>query len=258
MNINSSRISLLRSRNLRSARRSRAGKIISSRTLGTSRTSSSSSTNRTKRTTSASSSLTQTRQLAMYERVEKYASSIQTNVESMLKIGKMSYTDDETGKKAQENDQNTLTKYIKNFVSDYNDVYNDLTDLGGGTNTAFKKSLDSIIATNKTALQEIGITVSKSGELTIDEKTLEAADFDKVKAVFAKAGGFADKVSAKMESIESSSATSLTMLNKLYGATSTYNKYGTSNSYFNGFGNYNNGYSYYNYGNYGSNSGWYF
>lgn len=256
MNINSSRNALVRARNLRSARRSRAGKIISSRTSSTS-TSRSSKSSSTRRTTSASSTLTQTKQLAMYERIEKYAGSIQTNVESMLKIGKTAYTDDETGKKAQETDQNNLNKYIKNFVSDYNEVYNDLTDLGGATNTAFKKSLDSMISTNKTALQEIGITVSGSGELVIDEKKLEAADFDKVKAVFAKEGGFADKVSAKMESVESASVTSLTTLNKLYGATSTYNKYGTSNSYFNGYNNYGNGYSYYNYGNYGSNNAWY-
>ena len=257
MNINSSRNALLRSRNLRSARRSRAGKIISSRTSGTS-SSLRSRTSSTQRTTSASASLTQTRQLAKYEQVEKSANSIQANVKNMLKLGKSTYTEDETGKKAQENDKNNLIKYIKNFVSDYNEVYNDLGDLGGAANTAFKKNLDSILSTNKTALKEIGITISNSGELAIDEKTLENADFDKVKALFAKEGGFADKVSAKMESIESAAVNSLTTLSKLYGATSTYNKYGTSNSYFNGYNNYSSGYSYYNYGNYGSNSGWYF
>ena len=254
MNINSSRNALVRARNLRSARRSRAGKIISSRTSGTS----SSRSNSAKRTTSATTSLTQTRQLAKYEKVEKSANSIQANVENMLKLGKSTYTEDEAGKKAQENDQNNLIKYIQNFVSDYNEVYSDLVDLGGAANTAFKKTLDSIVSANKTALKEIGITISNSGELTIDEKTLKAADFDKVKAVFAKEDGFADKIGARMESIESAAANSLTTLSKLYGATSTYNKYGTSNSYFNGYNNYSNGYSYYNYGNYGSNSGWYF
>lgn len=257
MNVNSSRNALLRSRNLRTARRSRAGKIISSRT---SRTGSSSrvKSNATKRTTSASSSLTQTKQLAKYERVEKYANSIQTDIDRMLKIGKTTYTEDEAGRKAQESDQSHLNQYISAFVSDYNDIYNDLGDLGGASNTAFRKTLDSIVSANKTALKEIGITVSNSGELTVDEKTLEAAGFDKVKALFAKEGGFADKVGAKMEYIESSAANNLTTLSKLYGATSTYNKYGISNSYFNGSNNYSNGYSYYNYGNYGSNSGWYF
>lgn len=66
-----------------------------------------------------------------------------------------------------------------------------------------------------------------------------------------------DKVCGKMETIENAASNSLTTLSKLYGATSTYNKFGTSNSYFNGYSNsgyYNN----YKYGNYGSNSGWYF
>ncbi len=254
MNINSSRNALLRSRNLRNARRSRAGKIISSRTSGTSR---SSRSNTTKRTTSASASLTQTGQLAKYEKMEKSANDVQTYVKNMLKIGEMTYTDDEAGKKAQENDKNNLIKNIKNFVSEYNETYNNLMDLGGAANTAFRKALDNIVSTNKTALKEIGITISDAGELVVDEKMLETADFDKVKELFAKKSGFADKIGAKMESIESAAANSLTTLSKLYGATSTYNKFGTSNSYFNGFNNFNSGYSYYNYGNYGSNSGWY-
>ena len=86
----------------------------------------------------------------------------------------------------------------------------------------------------------------------MDERTLEKADYDKIKALFAKDGGFAEKISVKMESIEHAAANSLNTLNKLYGATSTYNKYGTSNSYF------NSGYNNYNYNNYGSNSSWYF
>lgn len=251
MNINSSRNSLLRARNLRSARRSRAGKVINSRTTRTSRS------NASQRTTSSLASKTPTKQLAMYEQMEKSANSVQDSVEKMLKIGKMTYTDDETGKKAQENDKENLIKNIKDFVTEYNEVYNNLCDIGGASNLAFKKTLDSVISTNKKALEEIGITVSKSGELSIDEKTLESADFDKIKEVFAKEGGFSDKVCGKMETIENAASNSLTTLSKLYGATSTYNKYGASNSYFNGYSNsgyYNN----YNYGNYGSNSGWYF
>ncbi len=130
-------------------------------------------------------------------------------------------------------------------------------DIGGAANLAFKKTLDSVVSTNKKALEGIGITVSKSGELSIDEKTLEGTDFEKIKEVFAKEGGFSDKVCGKMETIENAASNSLTTFSKLYGATSTYNKYGTSNSYFNGYsssGYYNN----YNYGKYGSNSGWYF
>lgn len=104
MNINSSRNSLLRARNLRSARRSRAGKVINSKTTRTSRS------NSNQRTTSSLASKTPTKQLAMYEQMEKSANSVQDSVEKMLKIGKKTYTDDETGKKAQENDKENLIK----------------------------------------------------------------------------------------------------------------------------------------------------
>lgn len=187
----------------------------------------------------------------MYEKMEKSASDIQGNVEKMIAIGKMSYTDDETGKKAQESDKENLIKDIKAFVSDFNLVHEELTDIGGVANLAFKKTLDSIVSTNANDLKEIGITVSKSGELSVDEKALERADYDKVKALFAKDGSFADKISAKMETIESSAASSLNTLSKLYGTTSTYNKYGTSNLYNSGYYNYSS----YNYNN---NSSWYF
>jgi len=257
MNIRCSRNSLLRSRNLRNARRSRAGKIISSRTSGTSRSSSSKSS-ATNRTAYTSASLTQTRQLAKYEKIEQSANSIQVNIKSMLKVGKKTYTEDEAGKKAQESDKTNLINDIRDFVSDYNEVCSNLTDIGGAANNAFMRTLNSIVSANKAALKEIGITVSNSGELSIDEKALLNADFDKIKELFSKEDGFADKIGAKMESIESAAVNSLTTLSRLYGATSTYNKYGTSNSYFNGYNNYSNGYSYYNSGNYGSNSGWYF
>ncbi len=60
--------------------------------------------------------------------------------------------------------------------------------------------------------------------------------------------------------IENNASSSLNALDKLYGTTSTYNKFGTSNSYFNGLNNYGSGYfnNSYNYGNYGNNSSWYF
>ena len=129
--------------------------------------------------------MTQTKQLAMYEKMEKSAYNIQVNVEKLLKIGNMSYTEDEAGKTAQENDKKILMDGIEDFVSDFNEVYNDLCDIGGVSNLAYKKSLDSIVSANEDALKAIGITVSKSGELVIDQKTLENADLEKVKEVFA-------------------------------------------------------------------------
>ena len=117
MNINSSRNSLLRSRNLRSAKRARAGKVISSRTSSAS-TSSRIRSSTSARRGSSTATMTQTKQLAMYEKMEKSAYNIQVNVEKLLKIGNMSYTEDEAGKTAQENDKKILIRQIKSSASD--------------------------------------------------------------------------------------------------------------------------------------------
>ena len=95
--------------------------------------------------------MTQTKQLAMYEKMEKSAYNIQVNVEKLLKIGNMSYTEDEAGKTAQENDKKILMDGIEDFVSDFNEVYNDLCDIGGVSNLAYKKSLDSIVLLKRSA-----------------------------------------------------------------------------------------------------------
>jgi hypothetical protein len=167
----------------------------------------------------------------MYEKVESTANETQSLVDKMINIGKMSYTDDETGEKAKENDKNSLVSYIKDFASDYNTVRSALTDLSGSSNLAFKKTLESIVTSNKSALNEIGVSVSSDGDLSVDEATLKNADEENVKSLFAVTGSFADKISDKMEVIESSAASTVTTLNKLYGSTSTYSSTGTSSTY---------------------------
>ena len=244
----------MRARNLRSAKRSRMGKVLKCKT------SSSSKTNYTNRTSSSLwGSNSQTKQIALYEKVEKSANDVQKSVENMLKIGKTTYADDEAGTQAKQKDEEKLLSNVKDFVEDFNLVHSALEDLGSTVELAYKKTLDTTVSTNAQALKEIGITVSKSGKLEIDEKILESADIEKVKALFAEEDGFADKIGSKMENIETSARNSVTVLDKLYGTTSTYNKYGTSNGYYNS-SYYNDSYlngNYYNGKYYGNNSNWY-
>lgn len=249
MNINSSRNLLLRARNLRSAKRSRAGRILSSRTTNSS---SSSGTSAVRRPINGTGTVSQTKEILLYEKMEKSAAGIQRTVKDMIAIGKMTYTDDEDGKKAQEKGWENLLDDIRDFVSDFNTVHGALEDTASTTDLAFKKTLDSVVTADTGALKEIGITVSKRGELSIDEKALAGADPEKVKALFAKANGFADKISDKMAHIEKSAASSLNVMNKFYGATSTYDRYGKSDTYYN-----SSVYGGKNYGSYNSGS-WYF
>lgn len=247
MQINSARMKVLRARNLRSARRSRMGKVLRTRTT---LTNNNTRVNSLLNSSASTSSATKSKEIAMYEKIESSANKVQDTVKEMIAIGKMSYTDDETGTKARQNDEERLLSDVKSFVSDFNVVQSALQDLSGSSNLAFKKSLDTIVNANAKSLEKIGITVAENGELSIDAEVFGKADIAEVKKLFAAADGFADKVSAKMETIELSAAGSVTALNKLYGATSTYSPYGTSNSYYNGYGNYG-------YNNYGSSSSWY-
>jgi hypothetical protein len=141
------------------------------------------------------------------------------------------YTDDETGKEASENAKSSLVSYIKDFVADYNSVHDALNDLSGSSNLAFKKSLESIVTSNKNSLSAVGITVDKSGDLSVDETTLKAADDESIKSLFQTKNGFADKISGKMETIEDSASSTVNTLNYLYGTTSTYSSSGYSNYY---------------------------
>lgn len=254
MQINSSRNTILRARNLRSAKRSRMGKVLRCKTSSSSRTN---STNRTSSSLWGSNS--QSKQIALYEKVEKSANDIQKSVEDMLKIGKATYADDEAGAQAKQKDGEKLLSNVKDFVAYFNSVHGALEDLGSAAELAYKKSLDTTVSTNAQALKEIGITVSKNGELEIDEDVLESVDIEQVKAIFAEEDSFADKIGSKMQSIENSARNSVTVLDRLYGTTSTYNKYGTSNDYYNS-SYYNDSYlngNYYNGKYYGNNSNWY-
>jgi hypothetical protein len=149
----------------------------------------------------------------------------------MEKLSEMTYTDDETGEESKENADKSLIKYVKSFVSEYNTVHSALGSLTGSSNTAYLKTLNNLAKSGTSSLNGIGITVSSTGELSYDEDKLEAVGSDKINEVFVNSNSFGQKISEKMETIESTSSTTLTTLNKLYGANSTYSKYGTSSSY---------------------------
>lgn len=81
MVIRGARASLMRARNIRSARRSRGSKLLSSSSRSTSsRTSSSSSTKSTSNTS-------QTKQIAKYEEVQKAADDLQKTAKALLELG---------------------------------------------------------------------------------------------------------------------------------------------------------------------------
>ena len=225
MRINSSRSSLARARMIRSASRKARAKTLSKRTSSSSKNNTSNITNST--STAAS------KQISLYESVEKYAKNLQTNVKNLANYKDTDSTSkEETTTKDTTEKQKEMVSYIKQFVDNYNGLYESLGSLGGTTNLFFQKQLKSFTTASETDLKAIGITMDTKGQLSVDTKTLEAADIDKLQKVFAQTDSYATEVSGKCQSIESCAKSTIKVLNRMYGTQSTYSKYGTNSYYY--------------------------
>ena len=170
MRINSSRNSLARARMIRSANRQRRTKVLSSQTNKTDKGNISSDTTRTDTSTSS--------------------------VKDLQNINLGTDTDKED---TQDSIKKKLFEQIDEFAGDYNSLYKSLDQAGGTTNTMFQKQLKALFTTNQKNLAEIGITMDAKGTLSIDSKTLEAADVDKLQKIFCDKDSFAARVSDKCE-----------------------------------------------------------
>jgi len=223
MRINSSRNSLARARMIRSANRQRRTKVLSSQTNKTDKGNISSDTTRTDTSTSS--------QITLYENMEKAAKALQTNVKNLQNINWDTDTDkDKEG--TQDSIKKKLLEQINEFAGDYNSLYKSLDQAGGTTNTMFQKQLKALFTTNQKNLAEIGITMDAKGTLSIDSKTLEAADVDKLQKIFCDKDSFAARVSDKCETIKSCANSTIKVLNRMYGTQTAYNRYGTNGYYY--------------------------
>ena len=223
MRINSSRNSLARARMIRSANRQRRTKVLSSQTNKTDKGNISSDTTRTDTSTSS--------QITLYENMEKAAKALQTNVKNLQNINWDTDTDkDKEG--TQDSVKKKLLEQINEFAGDYNSLYKSLDQAGGTTNTMFQKQLKALFTTNQKNLAEIGITMDAKGTLSIDSKTLEAADVDKLLKIFCDKDSFAARVSDKCETIKSCANSTIKVLNRMYGTQTAYNRYGTNGYYY--------------------------
>lgn len=246
MKINSTRLLLARSRIVRQARRSGRTKILNG--LSGSSSSKSSIINSLSGTGTSTMSASQTKKLIKYENVEDAASDIQGIYKNMVNLLK---TVDDKKKSEKQADTTTtsqdtvnsatseetdsqkskMVSYVKKFVNDYNTIYENLVDIGETSCKAYAAQLKSITGSNKKALENVGITRKSDGTLAVDAKKLDKAGIDELKELFATGSNYASQISDKCSGIEKSVSISITTINKLYG-TSSYNKYGTSSSYY--------------------------
>lgn len=125
------------------------------------------------------------------------------NNEALWEKKKIKKTDEKTGKETEveDYDWDAITKAMKSFVEDYNDV----VEQAGGSNSkdVLRNAvwLTGMVESNENMLSKIGITVGKGNKMELNEETLKTTDISTFKTLFIGHNSFADKVSMKANSI---------------------------------------------------------
>lgn len=121
---------------------------------------------------------------------------------------KITKIDENTGEEIQteEYDYEAITKAVKSFIEDYNDVI----DEAGESNS--KEVLRNTVwmigntDANKNMLEKIGITIGKGNKMELDVEKLKKADINTLKTIFTGHNSFSNKISMKANSISNAAA----------------------------------------------------
>lgn len=144
------------------------------------------------------------------------------NNDELWEMKKIKKKDEKTGEEieVEDYDWDAITKAMKSFVEDYNDVVKQAGDSNSKDVLRNAVWLTGMTEANENILSKIGITVEKGNEIELDEEALKKADIQTLKSVFTGYNSFADKVSMKANSISNAAART----------SGTYRKNGTYNN----------------------------
>ena len=98
-------------------------------------------------------------------------------------------------------DWDAITKKVKSFIDDYNDVVKEAGE--SNTKDVLRNASWMTGMTDKTShlLSKIGITIGKGNKLELDEDELKKADISSLKTIFTGYNSFAGKTAQKAAGI---------------------------------------------------------
>ena len=121
---------------------------------------------------------------------------------------KITKIDENTGEEIQteEYDYEAITKAVKSFIEDYNDVIDEAGE--SGSKEVLRNTVWMIGNTdaNKNMLEKIGISIGKGNKMELDEEKLKKADINTLKTIFTRHNSFSNKISMKANSISNAAA----------------------------------------------------
>ena len=132
------------------------------------------------------------------------------NNEALWEKKKVMKKDEKTREETEieDYDWSAITKAVKSFVENYNDVVEQAGDFNAKDVLRSAVWMTGITESNENLLSKIGISIGKDNKMDIDEETLKKADVHTLKTLFTGHNSFADKVSMKASSISNTAARS--------------------------------------------------
>ena len=125
------------------------------------------------------------------------------NDSSLWKKKKIKKKDEKTGEEieVEDYDWDKITKAVKSFVEDYNDVVKEAGE--SNTKDVLRNAtwMTGMTDKNSNMLAKIGITIGKGNKLELDEDALKQADISSLKTVFTGYNSFVSKISQKATGI---------------------------------------------------------
>lgn len=121
------------------------------------------------------------------EKIEKAsanASDLKTSAKNLASEDLFAKVKDSEGNETEEYDLDKITSAVKSFISSYNDTVNSASKL---TNSGVASNIGNILSKTKDnadALAGFGISVSKSGTLSLNAETFKNADMAEAKKFF--------------------------------------------------------------------------
>lgn len=179
------------------------------------------------RKTSTASSMLESMK-SNYSTMKSAAQDVQTSLGQLMSTEKESLFSVAEEKK----DTSSVVKEIRSFVEDYNEMIRRMGAEGGTVNQLYIKQMHGFVVSNKSRLENIGITEDKNGLLTVDRTKLQEADLENLKNVFQGENSFAAKVADKSKRVEENADTNLNSINSATYS-SLLSNYGVSGSKYN-------------------------
>ena len=142
--------------------------------------------------------------------------------DSLWEKKKLTKKDETTGEESEieDYDWDKITKAVKAFISDYNDVIEQAGESNSKEVLRNAVWMTGTTEANENVLSKIGITVGKGNKMELDDEKLKKADIGTLKTLFTGHNSFASKVSMKANSISNAAAWS----SGTYKSNGTYNK----------------------------------